>query len=90
MLEIPSPQFVRPVTGEVKASEVLQADSNVEQKLYHDSLQPLKPTGQPKEGDRNFFVQGMWTGLVVCVAPVVIGTLFGTGFAAKKIYRYWG
>lgn len=66
-----------------------QKNPKIGQDLYQAAVQPLKPMGQPKEGDMNFFAQGILAGFVFLVAPVVIGALASAGYAGTKLYRHW-
>lgn len=88
-MESHSPKFVTKLDGEIALQEVAQKDSKMGQTIYNRSLRPLKPTGQPKEGDGNFFEQGMLTGLILFVLPLVTGTLLGTSYLTLKLYRRW-
>ena len=90
MMETPSPKFVTMLSGEFRLLDLINDGSTMGQNLYRKSLQPLKPTGQPKEADRNFFTQGFVIGFAFFVLPVVTGTLIGTSYIARKIYSYWG
>ena len=89
MMENPSPKFVSRVSGEVDLREVAQKGSEIGKLLHQQSLRPLKPTGQPREGDSNFFQQGMLVGLIFLVLPVVTGSLIGTSYLTMKLYRRW-
>lgn len=88
-METPNPKFVTRVSGEFDLQELVQAESKLGQALYNQSLQPLKPTGQPKAGDKNFFAQGMLTGLILLALPLLAGTLAGTTYTIMKLYRHW-
>ena len=85
----PSPKYVTKVPGEFDLQELVQEGSKLGPTLYNQSLQPLKPTGQSKEGEKNFFAQGMLTGIIFLVLPLFTGTLVGTTYAIRKLYRYW-
>jgi hypothetical protein len=89
MLETPSPKFVTRVPGELDLQDIAAVGSKVGQTLYNTSLQPLRSTGQPKEGDGNFFLHGMLTGFVFLVLPLLTGTVVGTSYAALKVYGHW-
>lgn len=89
-METPSPKFVTRLSGELSLLDLVKDGSTMGQNFYKQSLQPLKPTGQPKEGDRNFFTQGFVIGFTFLVLPVIAGTLIGTSYIARKLYRYWG
>lgn len=85
----PSPKFVNKLSGEFGLPDLIIDESSTSQNWYKQSLQPLKPTGQPKEGDRNFFVQGLMIGFVFLVLPIVTGTIMGGVYVACKVYSHW-
>jgi hypothetical protein len=90
MLEIPSPQFVHSSSGASSASELCRALSKETDNFYQASLQPLKPMGQPREGDMNFFLQGYVASFAFYVAPVVLGTIAASAYGSYKLYgRYF-
>lgn len=89
MLMRPSPKFVTRLPGELALPDLLIDKSSASQDWYKQSLQPLKTTGQPKAGDRNFFAQGLVTGFVFLVLPVATGTIVGTVYIARKLYSHW-
>jgi hypothetical protein len=89
MMETPSGKFVTRLSGELNLQELVREGSKVGQTLYNDSLQTLKPTGQPKEGDKNFFAQGMLIGFIFLVLPLFTGVVFGTSYSVLKLYRRW-
>ncbi|KEF62411.1 uncharacterized protein A1O9_00383 [Exophiala aquamarina CBS 119918] len=89
MMETPSPKFVTRLSGELDLQGLVREGLKMSQTLYNDSLQPLKPTGQPKEGDKNFFAQGMLTGFILLVLPLFTGVVVGTSYIVLKLYRHW-
>ena len=89
MLEIPSPQYVHPSKGAFSASELDRAFSKEANNFYQASLQPLKPMGQPREGEMNFFLQGLVASFVCYVAPVVLGTIAVGAYGSFKLYGHF-
>ena len=85
MIESPSGSFAEPVSGELKASQIGKLD--LVERTYETALRPLKPTGQPKEGDKNFFAQSILVGMIVYLSPIAIGTLAGAGYLGVKLYN---
>ncbi len=86
MIEIPAPQFIKAPPSDTNASS--SRDTKFEEQLYNASIQPLKPMGQPKEGDMNFFAQAMLTSYVFVVSPLVIGSIAGAGYLGMKLYGH--
>jgi hypothetical protein len=83
MFESASPQFVH-VRGLDLSFKDLRWDNAEEwQKRYSSALQPLKPTGQPKEGHANFFAQALVAGIVVYALPALAVAVGGSAVAIK-------
>jgi aldehyde dehydrogenase (NAD+) len=88
MFESPSPQFVSVAVNELGAADVVEVETSTFKRWHQAARHPLKPTGQPPEGDVNFFVQGLRAALVVYVLPVVLIGVLGTGIMGKKAFLY--
>jgi len=57
--------------------------------LLAASLQPLKPMGQPREGDMNFFLQGLRASFALYIyLPMTIAAVSIVGYAARSAYRH--
>ena len=83
MLEVPAPQFVKAAQSDTNASCLGDKMFEV---LYQTSTRPLKPMGQPKEGDKNFFAQALLTSYVFVVSPIIFGSGVGVGYLGIKLY----
>ena len=86
MIVLPSPQFVQLTSEAVGVTELMEERGHVSSKRLESALLPLKPTGQAKEGEMNFFVLGLRVAMVFYVLPVAITTLGGLAFGARKVY----
>ena len=87
MFEIPSPQYMRPLTGNTMcATALLGMNPTHEESFYLEALKPLKPTGQRQSGDKNFFVQAISLAAVVYVLPVLGVSLSGAVWMGIKFY----
>lgn len=84
MIEVPAPQFVKPPPNDTNTSSF--RDKKFDEHFYNASVQPLKPMGQPKAGDMNFFAQAMLTSYVFVVSPLVISSIAGAGYLGMKLY----
>ena len=104
MFSHPRPQFVQdhPVPGAGKSvtkgaakkssfkSVVASPSSSASAHIlsYEESLQPLKPTGQPLYvTPLGFFEQGIVTGLTVFVLPTVIGAVVASIWAGRAAWQ---
>ena len=84
MFEFASPQFVRVGGLDLSLEDLRQDNSKDWQKRFSSALQPLKPTGQPKEGQVNFFAQALVVGTVVYALPVFIMAVAGSVVLIKR------
>ena len=57
-------------------------------KLYDVSVQPLKSTGQPKEGNKNFFTRGMLVALGYLLTRGSAVVLTGVRYVGLKDWQY--
>jgi hypothetical protein len=90
MIEVPSPQFVHCSPGSTPVGELANRDSMAANGLLAASLQPLKPMGQPREGDMNFFVQGLKASFALYIyLPLTIAGGGILGYGARTAYRHW-
>ncbi|KPI36600.1 uncharacterized protein AB675_4433 [Cyphellophora attinorum] len=88
MFESPSPQFVNVAANELGVADAVEVETRTYKRWHEAARSPLKPTGQPREGDVNFFVQGLRAAIVVYVLPVALIGIFGAGFMGKKALSY--
>lgn len=89
MMQIPSPKFVTLPIDEPNLQQLTSKSCKVVETMYDQSIKPLPETGQPKDGDRNFFAQGFLTGFVVLALPLLAGTVGVTTYIARKAYSSW-
>ena len=87
MIESPSPQFIQPNGPEMSLENLRQEGLQPWEKQYVTALQPLKPTGQPKEGQGNFFKQGLIVGAVFYLLPAFAVATGGTAAAIRYFWR---
>lgn len=64
------------------------ANSRILLKLYDVSVQPLKSTGQPKEGDMNFVTRGMLIALGYLLTREAAVVLTGVRYVGLKEWKY--
>lgn len=89
MLEFPSPQFVHSTPGSIDVQALANSDSTAADRLLAASLRPLKPMGQPRAGDMNFFVQGLKASFALYIyLPLTIAAGGILGYGARSAYRY--
>ena len=69
--------------------DVMKTPLRISENLLKAALQPLKPTGQAKEGEMNFFVLGLRVGLGVYVLPVALTMVGGLAWGSRRLYQRW-
>ena len=79
MFETPSPQYI------VKAARH-GSDAAVAEKFLSAACQPLKPMGQAKPGQSDFFMVGFVLGAAVYILPAIAVGIGGFGWAVSKGY----
>jgi hypothetical protein len=90
MMEIPSTQFVDHSTAVPSAEDMAGTDAMKTSMLLTKSLKAMKPMGQPREGDMNFFAQGLRASFVLYIyLPVTVASVALAGYGAKYARRHW-
>ena len=90
MMESPSPQFVRDSQGALSVQELVEDGSTAASDLLTASLQALSPTGQPREGDMNFFAQGLRASFALYVyLPMTVAAAAFVGYGGRYAKRHW-
>ncbi len=90
MIELPSPQFVHCLSGSTSFDVTADKDSVAEDDLLTASLKPLKSMGQPREGDMNFFVQGLRASFALFIyMPMTLAAIAIGTYGARLAYKHW-
>ncbi|KAJ9615475.1 hypothetical protein H2200_001550 [Cladophialophora chaetospira] len=90
MMETPSPQFVKrnPVIPSVE--KLVESGTAIPAALLAASSRALRPTGQPREGDMNFFAQGLRASFVLYIyLPMTVAAAAIAGYGGRYAYRHW-
>lgn len=90
MLEVPSTQFVDSSPKIPSVEDLVGTGSTGVSTLLTTSLQALKPTGQPREGDMNFFAQGLRASFILYIyLPMTVAIVAVAGYGGKYARRHW-